>query len=88
MGKHLEYLAEFKTLLETKKVSNNGILVLDKYSERMSVRYSHKYTVLQLYVFPLIFISVFPKYVFISTPKDAKLSQFAQYYVFVDFNLV
>ncbi len=38
MAKHLGNLAEVKTLVETKKVSNNGILVLDEYSDRMSVR--------------------------------------------------
>ena len=38
MSKHFKHLGELKTLLETKKVANDGILVLDKYSERSEVR--------------------------------------------------
>ena len=37
MARHLEHLGELKTLLETKKVANEGILVLDKYKDRLEV---------------------------------------------------
>ena len=37
MSKHFKHLGELKTLLETKKVANDGILVLDKYSDRSEV---------------------------------------------------
>ena len=37
MSKHIEHLAEIKTLLEAKHVANDGILVLDEYSERLAV---------------------------------------------------
>ena len=38
MARHLKHLGELKTLLETKKVANEGILVLDKYKDRLEVR--------------------------------------------------
>jgi len=37
MARHLKHLGELKTLLETKKVANEGILVLDKYKDRLEV---------------------------------------------------
>ena len=37
MAKHFKHLGELKTLLETNKVANDGILVLDKYSDRTEV---------------------------------------------------
>ena len=37
MSKHFKHLGELKTLLETKKVANDSILVLDKYSDRSEV---------------------------------------------------
>ena len=38
MSKHFKHLGELKTLLESKKVANDGILVLDKYGDRSEVR--------------------------------------------------
>ena len=37
MARHLKHLGELKTLLETKQVANEGILVLDKYKDRLEV---------------------------------------------------
>ena len=37
MSVHFQHLAELKTLLETKKLTNDGILELDNYKERSEV---------------------------------------------------
>lgn len=37
MTKHFQHLGELKTMVETKKVANNGILLVDKYSDRSEV---------------------------------------------------
>lgn len=37
MSKHMTLLADLKTMVETKKVANNGYLVLDKYNDRIQV---------------------------------------------------
>lgn len=37
MARHFKHLGELKTLLETKKVANDGILVLEKYHDRSEV---------------------------------------------------
>lgn len=37
MSKHMSLLADLKTMVETKKVAGNGILLLDKYTERIQV---------------------------------------------------
>ncbi|XP_064386859.1 3',5'-cyclic-AMP phosphodiesterase 4C-like isoform X3 [Halichondria panicea] len=37
MSKHFKHLGDLKTLLETQKVANDGILQLDKYSDRSEV---------------------------------------------------
>lgn len=37
MDKHYQQLGALKTMVETKKVVNNGILVVDKYQERFEV---------------------------------------------------
>ena len=37
MKKHFQHLGELKTMVETKKVTNDGILQVDKYSERSEV---------------------------------------------------
>lgn len=39
MSKHMTLLADLKTMVETKKVANNGYLVLDKYNDRIQVRF-------------------------------------------------
>lgn len=41
MTKHLQHLGELKTMVETKKVANDGILILDKYSDRSEVTLSY-----------------------------------------------
>lgn len=38
MNKHFKHLGELKTMVETKKVAYDGILTLNKYSERSEVR--------------------------------------------------
>jgi cAMP-specific phosphodiesterase 4 len=37
MSKHFKHLGELKTMVETKKVANDGILQVDKYSERSEI---------------------------------------------------
>ena len=37
MSKHMQHLANLKTMVETHKVAGDGILVLDSYSERIQV---------------------------------------------------
>ena len=37
MSKHMSLLAELKTMVETKKVSNSGIIVLESYQDRIRV---------------------------------------------------
>ena len=48
MSKHFKHLGELKTLLETKKVANDGILVLDKYSDRSEVRTVGEHVVVKI----------------------------------------
>ena len=38
MSVHFQHLAELKTLLETKALTNDGILELDNYKDRSEVR--------------------------------------------------
>lgn len=38
MSKHMNLLADLKTMVETKKVTNLGVLLLDNYSDRIQVR--------------------------------------------------
>lgn len=38
MSKHMNYLADMKTMVETKKVTSLGVLLLDNYSDRIQVR--------------------------------------------------
>uniref|UniRef100_A0A8C7ZIH8 Phosphodiesterase n=1 Tax=Oryzias sinensis TaxID=183150 RepID=A0A8C7ZIH8_9TELE len=37
MSKHINFLADMKTMVETKKVTNLGVLLLDNYSDRIQV---------------------------------------------------
>lgn len=37
MSKHMNYLADMKTMVETKKVTSLGVLLLDNYSDRIQV---------------------------------------------------
>ena len=37
MGRHIQHVAEMKTLMETKKLTNDGMLSLETYSESSSV---------------------------------------------------
>lgn len=37
MSKHMSLLANLKTMVETKKVTSSGVLLLDSYTDRMQV---------------------------------------------------
>ena len=37
MSKHINLLADLKTMVETKKVAGSGVLLLDNYSDRIQV---------------------------------------------------
>ena len=37
MSKHMSLLAELKTMVETKKVAGDGVLLLDNYQDRIQV---------------------------------------------------
>uniref|UniRef100_A0A4W5PPH5 PDEase domain-containing protein n=1 Tax=Hucho hucho TaxID=62062 RepID=A0A4W5PPH5_9TELE len=37
MSKHMTLLADLKTMVETKKVTSSGVLLLDHYTERIQV---------------------------------------------------
>lgn len=37
MSKHMGLLADLKTMVETKKVTSSGVLLLDNYTDRMQV---------------------------------------------------
>lgn len=39
MSKHMSLLADLKTMVETKKVTSSGVLMLDNYTDRMQVRH-------------------------------------------------
>lgn len=41
MSKHMNLLADLKTMVETKKVTSSGVLLLDNYSDRIQVRIHH-----------------------------------------------
>ena len=38
MSKHMSLLADLKTMVETKKVTSSGVLLLDNYTDRMQVK--------------------------------------------------
>lgn len=38
MSKHMSLLADLKTMVETKKVTSSGVLLLDHYTDRIQVR--------------------------------------------------
>ena len=37
MSKHMSLLADLKTMVETKKVTSSGVLLLDNYTDRIQV---------------------------------------------------
>lgn len=37
MSKHMSLLADLKTMVETKKVTSSGVLMLDHYNDRIQV---------------------------------------------------
>ena len=41
MSKHMNLLADLKTMVETKKVTSSGVLLLDNYSDRIQVSHPH-----------------------------------------------
>lgn len=43
MSKHMNLLADLKTMVETKKVTSLGVLLLDNYSDRIQVRLQEGY---------------------------------------------
>lgn len=43
MSKHMNFLADMKTMVETKKVTSLGVLLLDNYSDRIQVRTSPRH---------------------------------------------
>ena len=44
MSKHMSLLAELKTMVETKKVAGDGVLLLDNYQDRIQVNIKGIYT--------------------------------------------
>ena len=38
MSKHMSLLADLKTMVETKKVTSSGVLLLDNYTDRIQVQ--------------------------------------------------
>uniref|UniRef100_A0A3Q3DZV3 Phosphodiesterase n=1 Tax=Labrus bergylta TaxID=56723 RepID=A0A3Q3DZV3_9LABR len=44
MSKHMNFLADMKTMVETKKVTSLGVLLLDNYSDRIQVLQNMKWT--------------------------------------------
>lgn len=57
MSKHMNFLADMKTMVETKKVTSLGVLLLDNYSDRIQVREtpcSYQYLHTKYYVVLLI----------------------------------
>ena len=42
MSKHMTLLGDLKTMVETKKVTSSGVLLLDHYTERIQVNH-HRY---------------------------------------------
>lgn len=43
MSKHMNFLADLKTMVETKKVTSLGVLLLDNYSDRIQVEHFSLY---------------------------------------------
>lgn len=39
MSKHMSLLADLKTMVETKKVTSSGVLLLDNYTDRIQVQH-------------------------------------------------
>lgn len=57
MSKHMNLLADLKTMVETKKVSGSGMVLLDNYTERIQVWFSnlknflsYKFTLLEKFL--------------------------------------
>ncbi len=44
MTKHMDYLANLKTMVEMHKVSGSGLLVLDSYSDRIQVMVGYRHS--------------------------------------------
>ena len=67
MSKHFQHLGELKTMVETKKVTNDGVLQVDKYSERSEVSFIS-------YRISMLFFSCF--IFFLSLPPSLSLSRY------------
>ena len=59
MDKHFQHLGELKTMVETMKVSNNGILLVDKYSDRSEVSIIYIFLSIYLYNNYIIILSIY-----------------------------
>lgn len=51
MSKHMTLLADLKTMVETKKVTSSGVLLLDHYTERTQVTFYCLSSLLHFYLF-------------------------------------
>jgi len=51
MSKHMNLLADLKTMVETKKVTSSGVLLLDNYSDRIQVgKFICKWSLVLIYI--------------------------------------
>lgn len=57
MSKHMNLLADLKTMVETKKVTSLGVLLLDNYSDRIQVFLELLWSKAILYCYKFIFAS-------------------------------
>ena len=63
MSKHMNLLADLKTMVETKKVTSSGVLLLDNYSDRIQVKHSNLLC-LRVCVCVCVCVCVFFGYIF------------------------
>lgn len=79
MSKHMNLLADLKTMVETKKVTSSGVLLLDNYSDRIQVKHHLNLFCLCAYVsvsnFDKTSVSFLPAYDF-SNFKQNFLTEF------------
>ncbi len=56
MSKHMNLLADLKTMVETKKVTSSGVLLLDNYSDRIQVRIKLPTIDKQIHILSICFV--------------------------------
>lgn len=62
MSKHMTLLADLKTMVETKKVTSSGVLLLDNYTERIQVShctlpgFTERYEDIYVFIFAHFYI--------------------------------